>query len=310
MLRSRNTIPAALSVLVLSLAGCGSESPRPSESVPQRVTVAVTSYPLLAMAQRMAGPAAEVELVIQGQSTSPEWKPTPDAIRTMQDATRILINGGDYEPWLQRVTVPRSRLIDTAKGYYGQFIRIPDATIHQHGPEGSHSHPGVVWATWLDPQLGLSQMEQTRDVLLTLLPDHAADIRQAADGMADEFRQLDRRVEEIAEATSESSVTVLGDAPLYQYLVQRLGWELHYVHLPSHGPLSDDKRASLTSAIEEHQPSVVWVQSALSDELTALKGDSEVPFVLIDLCETPQEEGSLTERLMQNLDRIQSAVSH
>lgn len=295
-------------LLLCLFCGCDTESGPATDSPSEPVTIAVTSYPLLAMAEEMAGSAADVELIVDGESSSPDWKPTPDAIRKMQQATRILISGGDYEPWLQRVTVPRSRLVDTAEGYYSEFIRIPDAVIHQHGPDGSHSHPGVVWATWLDPRLAVSQLERTRDVLVKVLPDSSAEIRQAADGLSAELGRVELRLEEIATSTADQKITVLGDAPVYQYLVQRLGWDLHYVHLPGQGPLTEHDRQSMADAIQEHQPQVVFVRTTLSDELALLKGDGDISFVPIDLCEFVNADRSLAERLMGNLDRIEALL--
>lgn len=311
--RSRNCWPGNMRsllwmILVVGVTGCRSSSDDQANETPERMMFAVTSYPLLVMAQQLAGETADVELVTNGSTASPDQRPDSDSIRTMQRATRILISGGDYEPWLQRVTLPRSRLIDTAQGYYDQFVRIPDAVIHQHGPEGGHSHPGVVWATWLDPQLLTSQLDQTRDVLLDVLPDSAAAIRKAADSLAEEFRRLDDRVEEIMAETSDVGITVLGDAPVYQYLTQRLGWGLNYVHLPARGPLSDEDRRSLEKAIAEHQPTVVFVRSTLTDNLSELRGDSEVPFVIIDLCETSDDDRTLVQRMAQNLDAVQATV--
>lgn len=307
MLRSPERWMAAFCVLLM-FSGCTSERPPSPTADPERVSIAVTSYPLLAMAEGMAGSAADVEMVIEEGTSSPEWKPTSEAIQTMQKATRILISGGDYEPWLQRVTVPRSRLVDTAEGYYGQFVRIPDAVVHQHGPDGSHSHPGVVWATWLDPQLALSQLERTRDVLLPLLPDHVAEIQKAADRLADEFRQLDERLDQLAESTSDAEITVLGDAPVYQYLAQRLGWKLTYVHLPGHGPLTEEQRSSLTTAMDEQQPSMVWLQQTLAEEVVLTEGDRDRPVAVIDLCQSANPARSLTERLEGNLDRIEAVL--
>ena len=295
-------------MMVVGITGCTSSSDKQASETSERIMFAVTSYPLLVMAEQLAGEAADVELVTNGSTTSPDGRPDSDSIRTMQRATRILISGGDYEPWLQRVTLPRSRLIDTAQGYYDQFVRIPDAVIHQHGPEGGHSHPGVVWATWLDPQLVTSQLDQTRDVLLDVLPDSEAAIRQAADRLADEFRRLDERVEEIMAETSEVGITVLGDAPVYQYLTQRLGWELNYVHLPVRGPLSDEDRRTLEKAMAERQPTLVFVRSTLADELADLRGNSEVPFAVIDLCETDDDARTLVQRMAQNLDVIHRSV--
>jgi len=298
-----------LAVLIGVGAGCDSKSSAPPPADPEPVSIAVTSYPLLVMTEEMAGDAAEVNLVVSGEHTSPDWKPTSEAIRTMQDSTRILISGGDYEPWLQRVTLPRSRLVDTARGYYGKFVRIPDAVIHQHGPDGSHSHPGVVWATWLDPQLAMSQLDQTRDVLLEVLPDATATIRSAADALSQQFSDLDKRLKEIAAATTVDDITVLGDAPVYQYLAARLGWELHYVHLPVHGPLSQDNRKSVHDAIEQHQPTVIFARSTLADEVNDLAGDREIPIAPIDLCETADADQSLLQRLSGNLDAISRTLA-
>jgi len=295
---------ALLLTLELYLCGCHSSSEKPTVAAPERVTIAVTSYPLLVMAETMAGSVADVELVITGDSTSPDWKPTSDAVQTMQKATRILISGGDYEPWLQRVTLPRSRLIDTAEGYYEQFVRIPDAVIHQHGPDGGHSHPGVVWATWLDPRLAMSQLERTRDVLLELLPESEGTIRSQADSLMNEIRQLDIRLDELALASAEANTVVLGDAPVYQYLTRRLNWRLDYVHLPKHGPLSDDDHLALQQAIRTHQPSAVFVRSTLAAELEGLQSDTEIPFVIIDLCEVVDDRQLLMQRLSGNLDAV------
>jgi zinc transport system substrate-binding protein len=300
----RSSDAALFALLLVSVAGCDSQSSAPAPVARERVSIAVTSYPLFVMADEIAGDFADTTLVVSGDLTSPDWKPTREAIRTMQNATRILISGGDYEPWLQRVTLPRSRLVDTARGYYDQFVRIPDAVIHQHGPDGSHSHPGVVWSTWLDPQLAMSQLDQTRDVLLEVLPDAESPIRRAADSLTQEFVYLDERLGELAGKSVDSGVTVLGDAPVYQYLTARLGWELNYVHLPAHGPLSEEDLSSLRTAIEEHQPSIVFVRSTLADELAELQAGSEIPLVLIDLCETVDTGQTLVQRLSGNLAGI------
>ena len=76
-----------LSVVVL-LVGCDANSEPLAKAVPERVSIAVTSYPLLVMAEAMVGSAVDVELVVSGGFISPAWKPTADAIQAMQRATR------------------------------------------------------------------------------------------------------------------------------------------------------------------------------------------------------------------------------
>ena len=312
-IKSLNRLYALSHGLLLIFAslnpGCAKPSDQPLRPVSEPVTIAVTSYPLLAIAKQIAGDSAHIELFISNEM-SPNWTPQADVIRKMQQSSRILISGGDYEPWLQRVTLPRSRLVDTAQGYYDQLIRIPDAVMHQHGPEGGHTHPGVVWATWLDPRLVMSQLDQTRDVLLDILPDSAASIRKASDGLTQKFRRLDTRLEQFAAATANVRITVLGDAPVYQYLTQRLGWALNYVHLSSQSPLPDKDREALQKAIAEQQPTFVFVRHTLANELEQMHKETEAVFVLIDLCQVPDDKHTLVQRMDRNLDAIQRGLSH
>lgn len=294
---------------LLPVIGCQKE-PAPVAAAPERVTVAVTSVPLLEMAQRMAGSAADIVLVVPPAASSPTWTPGQDAIRTMQEATRILISGGDHEPWLQQVTLPRSRLVDTASGYYSEFIRVPDAVVHQHGPEGRHSHAGVVWATWLDPELAISQAERTRDVLLDILPDAAAEIRHGCDELTAELTDVNRLLEQLAADTQKTDITVLGDAPVYQYLVRRLGWNLHYVHLPESESLTESAQAKLLQAIDEQDPHIILARLPLADQVNRIVQDRGIPVAAVDLCDRADGDGrTLAERLKQNVQALQAAAA-
>jgi len=301
---------ALLGWICLWFAGCQPSTDFAApDTTPQQPVVAVTSYPLMEFAQQIAGVTADVKFFIEGPQHSPEWKPTSSVIQTMQQADHILINGGDYEPWLQRVTLPRSRLTDTARGYYDQFVRIPDAVIHQHGPDGGHSHPGVVWATWLDPELAMSQAEQTRDVLLTLLPGATAEIRRSADALMSELRQLNDRVGELADKSPDTPLRVVGDAPVYQYLARRLNWDLKYVHWPRSEPLTEADQLAMEQLIKEFKPSLVLIRSTQQSDYSDVVANDGPQTVLIDMCEEPAKNQTLMQRLQQNLDRIETAIT-
>ena len=79
------------------------------------------------MTQAIVGDAGDVVLVVPNETSSPNWSPTVDDAKTMQQARLILVSGAGYEPWKDRVSLPGSRTRDTAAGYYDQLIRIPDA---------------------------------------------------------------------------------------------------------------------------------------------------------------------------------------
>ena len=297
-------------LLLFALMCLGCDTPRAVQPAAAEThpVIVVTSYPLLAMVQAVAGELIDAELIVPRTTTSRNWRPSADAVQEMQRASRILISGGDYEPWMQRVTLPRSRLIDTAIGYYDEFIRIPDAVIHQHGPDGRHSHAGTVWATWLDPELAESQLQQVKTCLEELLPDQRNRIRAAAEEMDGELQHLDHLIRHVAAATAESSILALGDAPVYQCLIRRLGWSLQYVHLPDTGPLSEERQKELTDAIAAEKPAIVLVRSTLWEQMDELRPAVDVPFVSVDLCEFPDSDQSLTSRLRGNMVNISRAL--
>ena len=303
----RRTVPgpfqrAAVAILLLIPACRTDDDVALSSSAPEPTVIAVTSYPLLVMAQELAGEHAEVQLVTEDDVASPDWKPTNSGIHQMQGATKILISGGDFEPWLQRVTIPKSRLVDTADGYYDQFIRISDALLHQHGPEGAHSHPGVVWTTWLDPQLAQSQLDRVREVLVQMLPHAASDIHRVADKRSEQLEQLEQRLEQLKQRYSDVRIT--GDAPVYQYLTRRLGWKLDYAHWPTHGSVPDEQKAELQQLISEDRPQLLLIQSDHMDDL----GDVGVPVCSVDLCIHAAGDADFWQRLEENLTRLEAAA--
>ena len=129
----------------LLISGCGdvkdsSSTDRSSNSTAdKKPVVMVTSQPLFEVADLLAGDHLEVHKITPDNIASRNWKPQKDDVKRLQNANMILISGAGYEPWKDRVSLPGSRLKDTATGYYSEFIRIPDAITHQHGPEGKHA---------------------------------------------------------------------------------------------------------------------------------------------------------------------------
>ena len=279
------------------VVGCV-ESSQPSSkknaivnSVPR---IVVTSEPLLQMTQAIMGDAADVVLVVPEGISSPDWSPTVDDVNIMQQARLIFFSGAGYEPWKDRVSLPGSRTRDTATGYYDQFIRIPDAVKHQHGPDGAHSHPGTVWATWLDPALCAAEAS-----------------------LSAELNSLNALIETINSAANNEALTLFSDAPHYQYLTRRLGWTLNYLHWDLADTISDANRTELLDAFKADPSNVLTPQNSRIFLLDLRHSTATEDFVRqsggivvrIDLCENASPKvHSLPNRLKQNLARIRDAI--
>jgi zinc transport system substrate-binding protein len=302
------------------VSGCAETKPPnvPAAKGTDRSQIVVTSEPLLQMTQTLVGENAATVLVVPAGTSSPDWSPTAADAQTMQDASLILLSGAGYEPWKDRVSLPRSRVRDTAAGYYDQLIRIPDAVTHQHGPTGSHSHPGTVWATWLDPDLCAAQLHQVSLNCVRLLPNQKQTIETAEAKLGAELNSLNSMISAIKTAAKDEALIIYSDAPRYQYLTQRLGWELSYLHWQTSAPLTDANRTELLdlfqsesdAAATENQHRLFLLDSRHSIETESIVRESGCTVIRIDLCESPSSESlSLPKRLKQNLQQILNALT-
>ena len=109
-----------ISVIFLSflINGCAeTELPKAGASkAGDRSQIVVTSEPLLQMTQTLVGDSVASVLVISRGISSPDWSPTANDARAMQQAALVLLSGAGYEPWKDRVSLPRSRVRDTEIG--------------------------------------------------------------------------------------------------------------------------------------------------------------------------------------------------
>ncbi len=308
------------SVLVLALiltaaAGCSRSEETQSGDARSTAsgTVLVTSQPLQEMAQAVAGDSLEIQKVVPDQATSRLWKPTKNDAQVMQQADAIVINGAGYEPWTDRVSLPGSRIKDTAAGYYSQFIRIPDAVTHQHGPEGKHGHPGTVWATWLDPDLAISQLAQVTAALTRLAPARQQQFETESAKFRTKLESLNAEIAELKRTTEATDVTVLADGPFYQYLTERLGWKLQYLHWDESTNPSEQDRNELKERMKTVPAEglrLFLLSTRQPDQAAETAVNAGLTVVRMDLCEYPDPAGAtLTQRLEANLTRLKAAVT-
>ena len=297
------------------LAGCQpaatpASTPRTSSAGPLKLVV--TSQVLLEMTQAICGDSFEIVKLIPNGISSRHWEPSGDDARALQQAKLILISGAGYEPWKDRVSLPGSRVKDTAAGYYAQFIRIPDAISHQHGPEGKHSHPGTVWATWLDPDLAIAQLQQVTNACAKVAPDQKSDLETAATKLKAQLDGLNPLMSEIKELSRSSNVQVFSDGPFYQYLTARLGWPLSYMHWDDNAEvLSDVNKQELLDLLAKSPESprrIFLLSTQRTASVEEFVASSGFTVVRIDLCEVPLDpEVAFTDRLRENLERLKKA---
>jgi zinc transport system substrate-binding protein len=298
-----------LLIIVMCLAACSEREPAGAglKAGGEAPVVIATNYPLYFFAQQVAGDAVDVRFPdIEGDPAS--WSPDGDQAAALQSADLIMLNGAGYESWLSFVTLFEDRLVDTTAALTGQLLPVEQASVHQHGPEGEHSHPGTAYTTWLDPQMAIEQARVIEQVLSALAPEHEADFKTR-------LTQLEARLQDLDDTLKQAFAGLQGQPvlfshPVYQYLQHRYrinGRSLHWE--PGEAP---GVRAwiDFQNLLREH-PSrlLIWEDQPLSEVQTRLE-ETGVRSVVFQPAGNRPGQGDYFSVMEDNLRRFMDASTN
>ena len=248
------------------LVAC-TRQPPPAASTPPLV---LASFPPLAdLAARIAGDDVPVECVLPPGQDPLHWRPSRAEVAAMQEATLVVVNGASFERWVDRISLPWSRVVDTTAAVRDRLLRFRTVT-HSHGPGGEHSHEGIDGHTWLDPHLAKAQAAAICDALARAFPHRAEAFRTRLADLHRDLDALDARLRAVSEALADTRL--LASHPSYAYLAARYGWEVGALALDPAAPLDDAARARATAAAHGARRTVLlWETAPLPETVAALE---------------------------------------
>ena len=217
-------------LLTLLLSACGGETASETtitDANRGRPLVIASNYPLYFFAREIAGDSAEVILPsMQGDPAN--WKPGGEVIAQMQTAQLVILNGAAYEAWLDWVSLPDGILLDTTAGILDRLIPLEDETIHQHGPQGEHSHQGFSFTVWLDPTLAMEQASAIEKAISELAPENEEAHQARLAALQTRLSALDQALRLAFESLGDQPLVF--SHPVYQYLAARYDLDGVSVH--------------------------------------------------------------------------------
>lgn len=216
--------PAWLCLWYLAVISLSSLS---SASAADKLQVYTVNYPLAYFAERIGGAHVDVQFPAPADSDPAFWMPDTATLAAYQQADLILLNGADYAKWVEKVSLPRRKLVNTSSPFRDDYITGREGMLHQHGPGGDHSHAGIAFTTWLDFSQAAQQAEQVAMAMKKLRPAHAGLFAENFQRLQRDLLQLDARLQEIT--ASRPDLPLLASHPVYQYLARRYGLNLRAV---------------------------------------------------------------------------------
>jgi len=303
-------IPALLVTLTVFSAACGgdpTEVSPPVEETTESISVYTVNYPLAYFAERIGGDEVEVVFPAPAGEDPAFWSPDAKTIAAYQGADLILLNGAGYAKWVERATLPTSRLVDTSDGFADRYIELTDTVTHSHGPEGEHEHGGWAFTTWLDPTLAVEQARAVAAALQVRLPESTTAINDRLATLEADLTALDNRLAAAADAIEDHPL--LFSHPVYQYLIHRYdlnGRQLHWE--PDEAP-DGHMWSELEHLVDRHAAKwMLWEGEPLDETVTAL-GARGISSIVFSPCAMDPAEGDWMTVMTANAAALESIAA-
>lgn len=265
----------------------------------QSADIFVSNYPLSYFAERIL--AKNVYFPdIDGDPAF--WEPREEEIAKLQAADIIILNGADYEKWQTVVSLPLSKVVETAEGFKDQFIVVQDEVNHSHGEAGEHSHKGIAFTTWLDFNQALMQAEAIKDALIDAEIAAEEILNENFQALKLELLSLDQEL--LAITKGQGNQVLIASHPVYQYLARRYGLDIIAVHWEPDVYPSEELWQELELLLAEHSTSwFIWEGQALEKSVNRLESMG-IKSIVFDPGANRPEEGNFLSLMRTNIEHL------
>ena len=273
------------------------------DSASGKLTVYVVNYPLKYFAERIGGEQIEVAFPAPADVDPAYWMPDVGTISAYQQADLILLNGAGYAKWVDKVSLPRSKLVNTSKNFKDRYITTEGAVTHSHGPEGAHAHEDIAFTTWIDLELAANQAQAIVTALVSKKPELKKTFQQNYAILESDLSALDRRIKEIVAKNQFQHLVV--SHPVYDYFAKRYGLNIKSVHWEPDEIPNNQQWLALQTILKSHPAEwMIWEGNpdpATVEQLKSL-GLSSLVF---DPCGNVPDQGDFITVMRNNIKSLQ-----
>jgi zinc transport system substrate-binding protein len=269
----------------------------------QRPVVYTVNYPLQYFAKRIAGEHADVIFPAPPGLDPAFWSPDVDVIGQFQKADLILLNGAGYAKWVSRASLPRRKLVNTSAGFRDRLITTDGGVTHSHGREGSHSHTGTAFTTWLDFSQAIEQARAVRDALTSVVPQHQDTFDANFMALERELLRIDARLQNIV--ARDPGKPLFASHPVYQYLARRYALNLKSMMWEPQSVAQQSEWQNIRDLSKQHRAKWMLWESEPSHENQARLHKLGIQSVVFDHCSNRPFAGDFLSVMLSNVNNME-----
>ncbi|MEM9969360.1 MAG: zinc ABC transporter substrate-binding protein [Pseudomonadota bacterium] len=272
----------------------------------ERAKIVTVNYPLKYLAERLIGENGEVVFPVPEGIDPSFWRPSIADVSMIQSADLIVLNGAGFATWVDRVTLPRSRLVNTTAAVEQLFITTESIT-HSHGDGGEHSHEATASFTWLDPTLAIAQAEAIAGVIAARGLASPGDIYANFAELRADLKALDKKTKSALEGAKD--IAMIATHPRYQYFARRYGLSIASVAWAPGAMPSETEMAELRVLVENTQASVLIWEAAPPVEALEATNALGLRSVVFDPMATASSGNSFIASVQASVSELSAAVT-
>jgi zinc transport system substrate-binding protein len=271
----------------------------------EKLTVYGVNYPLQYFAQRIGGEHVNVEFPAPADIDPAYWMPDTKTVSDYQQADIILLNGAGYAKWVNKVTLPRFRLVNTSVGFKDRYIETAEILTHSHGSGGEHAHESLAFTTWIDFSLAAKQAKAIAAALSRKRPELKELFQKNYQTLEQDLLELDGNLKTLV--AKDPSRPLVVSHPVYDYFARRYGLNIKSVHWEPDEIPTDEQILELNRILKAHPAKwMVWEGKPLTGSVQQLQALG-VKCLVFDPCGNSPDQGDFLDVMRQNVANMKSA---
>jgi zinc transport system substrate-binding protein len=269
------------------------------------LSIYVVNYPLKYFAERIGGEHVEVAFPASADVDPAYWTPDISDISAFQKADLILLIGAGYAKWVAKVSLPRSKIVNTSRQFKDRYITTKEALTHSHGAAGEHAHEALAFTTWLDFELAARQADAIATAMGRKRPELQKTFQNNYKALVADLMRLDQDIQAIVSRNPTKPLIV--SHPVYDYFARRYRLNIVSVHWEPDQVPSDSQLREFQRILKQHPARwMIWeakpVQASV-DKLKTLRVDS----LVFDPCSNVPARGDFMTVMQRNLEDLRRA---
>lgn len=278
---------------------------RAASSDSEKLTIYVVNYPLKYFAERIAGEHATVVFPAPADVDPAYWMPDAKTISDYQRADLILLNGANYAKWVNKVSLPRFRMVNTSEAFKDRYIEAAEILTHSHGAEGKHAHEALAFTTWIDFSLAAEQAKAIAKALNRKKPSLEDIFQRNYQELEKDLLKLDRDMKALVSKDISKPFTV--SHPVYDYLARGYGLNIKSVHWEPDEVVDDRQLMELQNILKDHPAKwMIWEGEPIKESVEKLKAIG-MQSVVFDPCGNTPDQGNFISMMQENVENLKAA---